>query len=203
MIGMQSGLIAIPVSFLLITIFRNVRTDSETYSSPSNTQRSSSRLPCYFVYIAWILCALITLSSSAFTIFYGLSWGKDISNQWLTSILTSVFGDVVLTQPAKVILLAMIESLRTRSYPEKEEVCGRTAYINREQEYKAPNVHELTRARENGRKFLKMWRVIKDLVVFLVFIHILMVVCYSNRDFKRYLVTASVEEKLGGMNEVT
>ena len=44
---------------------------------------------------------------------------------------------------------------------------------------------------------------IKDLVVFLVFIHILMAVCYSNRDFKRYLVTASVEEKLGGMNEVT
>ncbi|RMX60858.1 hypothetical protein pdam_00003501 [Pocillopora damicornis] len=143
-----------------------------------------------------------THSNPSFTIFYGLSWGNDISNQWLTSILTSAFGDVVLTQPAKVILLAMIESLRTRSYPEKEEVCGRTAYINREQEYKAPNVHELTRARENGRKFLKMWRVIKDLVVFLVFIHILMVVCYSNRDFKRYLVTASVEEKLGGMNEV-
>ncbi|PFX27644.1 Polycystic kidney disease protein 1-like 2 [Stylophora pistillata] len=202
-IGIQSGLIAIPVNVLLITIFRNVRAHSESYSDLGTTQRSSSRLPDYFVYIAWFLCAFITLSSSAFTVFYGLSWGKDISNQWLTSILTSFFGDIVLTQPMKVILLAMIVSLRTRSLPEKEEVYGMTAYINRKQEYNAPNNHDLNRARADGRKFFRMWRMIKDLLVFLVFVHVLMVVCYSNRDYKRYLVTASVEEKLTGFNEVT
>ena len=205
-IGIQSGLIAIPVNIVIVMIFRNVRVHSEIYSAVnhcSTVHKTSFRLPHYFVYIAWTLCILLTLSSSAFTIFYGLSWGKEISNQWLTSIFTSLVGDVVLTQPVKVILLAMIVSLTMRTHPEKEDLHGVTVYANNEQEYNAPNEHELNKAREYGKNFLSMCKIIKDMVVFFVFVHLLMVVCYSNRDFKRFLVTNSVEDILSRFSKVT
>lgn len=144
----------------------------------------------------------VTLTSSAFTVFYSLSWGAEISNQWLTSIFVSLVEDAVFIQPVKTILLAMILSLVIRTLPGKEDVYGSTIYINKEQEYHAPNEHLLSKAKLFGKKLLQMSRAIRNVAAFLIFVLMLMVVCYGNRDSRRFSMTKSVKDIFSGFEKV-
>lgn len=198
MIGIQSGLIVIPVNMVIIVIFRNaVKLYAKTVYYPKSNvadKESSCRLPRWSVFVAWILCILVTLASSAFTVFYSLSWGAEISNQWLTSITASLVQDVLFIQPVKVILIAMFVSLVMRTSSGKEDVHGATIYIDSQQKYNAPNEHVISKAKEYGKKLLEMFKAIKDVVALLVFFLLLMVVCYGNRDSQRFLMTTSVKD---------
>lgn len=205
MIGIQSGLIAVPVNFIVDTLFRNAKQYSETPydpTSPFTVERTSRNLPRCFVFISWIVCILVALTSSAFTIFYSLSWGAEISNQWLTSIIVSIVQEVVLFQPLKVTFLAVFLSLIKKASPGKEYVQGATVYIDKEQEYNAPTDYFLSKAKEYGTKCLQMSRTIKNVVALLMFALLLMVVCYANRDSKRFLMTTSVKDMLSGFDKV-
>ena len=173
MIGIQSGLITIPVNMLIVTIFRNVKVRLETDDGPkvtSSDRQRACRLPQCFAFVAWSLLLSVTLTSSAFTVFYSLSWGADISNQWLTSIFVSLVEDAIIIQPVKIILLAMILSLVIKTLPGKEDVWGSTIYINKEQEYHAPSEHLLSKAKEFGKKLLQMSRAIRNVAAFLIFL---------------------------------
>lgn len=197
MIGIQSGLITIPVNMVIVTIFRNVEVHLKTDHGPNLTsldKQTTCRLPEKFVFIAYSLCMSVTLTSSAFTVFYSLSWSAEISNEWLTSIFVSLVGDVIVIQPVKTIFLAMILSVVIKALPGKEDVRGSTIYVNKEQEYHAPNEHLLSKAKEYGKKFLQMSRVIRNLAAFLVFSLVLMMVCYGNRDSRRFSMTKSVKD---------
>lgn len=205
MIGIQSGLITIPVNMVIVTIFRNVKLHLKTAHDPkltSSDKQTACRLPQCFVFVAWSLCMSVTLTSSAFTVFYSLSWGAEISNQWLTSIFVSLVEDAVFIQPVKTILLAMILSLVIRTLPGKEDVYGSTIYINKEQEYHAPNEHLLSKAKLFGKKLLQMSRAIRNVAAFLIFVLMLMVVCYGNRDSRRFSMTKSVKDIFSGFEKV-
>ncbi|KAJ7384754.1 hypothetical protein OS493_020345 [Desmophyllum pertusum] len=206
MIGIQSGLIVIPVNMVIIVIFRNaVKLYAKTVYYPKSNvadKESSCRLPRWLVFVAWILCILVTLASSAFTVFYSLSWGAEISNQWLTSITASLVQDVLFIQPVKVILIAMFVSLVMRTSSGKEDVHGATIYIDSQQKYNAPNEHVISKAKEYGKKLLEMFKAIKDVVALLVFFLLLMVVCYGNRDSQRFLMTTSVKDIFSGFKKV-
>lgn len=197
MIGIQSGLITIPVNMVIVTIFRNVEGHPKTDHGPNLTsldKQTTCRLPECFVFIAYSLCMSVTITSSAFTVFYSLSWSAEISNEWLTSIFVSLVGDVIVIQPVKTIFLAMILSVVIKTLPGKEDVCGSTIYVNKEQDYHAPNERLLSQAKEYGKKLLQMSRAIRNLVAFLVFSLVFMMVCYGNRDSRRFSMTRSVKD---------
>lgn len=197
MIGIQSGLITIPVNMVIVTIFRNVEGHPKTDHGPNLTsldKQTTCRLPECFVFIAYSLCMSVTITSSAFTVFYSLSWSAEISNEWLTSIFVSLVGDVIVIQPVKTIFLAMILSVVIKTLPGKEDVCGSTIYVNKEQDYHAPNERSLSQAKEYGKKLLQMSRAIRNLVAFLVFSLVFMMVCYGNRDSRRFSMTRSVKD---------
>ena len=205
MIGIQSGLITIPVNMVIVMIFRNVKVDLNTENDlklTSPDRKRAFRLPHCFVFVAWSLCMSVTLTSSAFTVFYSLSWGADISNEWLTSIFVSLVEDAIIIQPVKIIFLAMILSLVIKTLPGKEDVCGSTIYINKEQEYHAPNEHLLSKAKEFGKKLLQMSRAIRKVAAFLIFSLLLMMVCYGNRDSRRFAMTKSVKDTFRGFEKV-
>ena len=64
-------------------------------------------LPAWCRWIAWFLCFAIVVISASFTFFYSLMWGKEIANQWLSSMFVSFVQDVLLNQPIKM-LAAMV-----------------------------------------------------------------------------------------------
>ena len=59
-------------------------------------------LPYWCTYIAWLLAVLTILISCWFVVFYSLQWGKEKSEQWLSSLLLSTLQSLVLIQPVKV-----------------------------------------------------------------------------------------------------
>ena len=58
--------------------------------------------PRWVKYIAWALCATVSLVAAFFTLLYGLSFGKLGQEKWLFSFFFSVFTDIIFNQPIKV-----------------------------------------------------------------------------------------------------
>ena len=61
--------------------------------------------------LAWLLCFSAVTCSATFTLFYSMQWGPEISEQWLTSMMMSFFQDAFVTQPVKVVGMALLFSL--------------------------------------------------------------------------------------------
>lgn len=200
-IGIQSSLIAIPVNVLVVMIFRNIKQKNRgnvfdiRESEPG--EKVPGCLPHFFVYIGWALCILTSLTSAAFIVFYSMMWGKETSNQWLTSVTVSFIQDVFVSQPIKVILLASLLSLIIRRPPEREKVYGIT-YQKGDPSNKTvagpPQGVELEKARDFRAKVRGMHKVLAEITLFFIFVLLLMIVCYGNRSSTRYLLTNSMED---------
>lgn len=59
-------------------------------------------LPYWTLYIAYVLVFLTTMVSALFVMLYGFSFGKDISEKWVVTLLVSLFESFFLFQPIKV-----------------------------------------------------------------------------------------------------
>ena len=64
--------------------------------------KKKKTLPHYFVYISYGLVFITCSVSATFTIFYGLTFGKEKSEGWLSSMMISFWQDVLVSQPLKV-----------------------------------------------------------------------------------------------------
>ena len=140
MIGVRSSFIALPVNIAILQIFRNARPkehivapkldknaskykssehtlEKRDESSSSTAPVKSKGLPHWCVYIAWILCYSTSLVAATFTLFYSMMWGKETSNQWLSSMMISFFQDAFVTQPMKIFLLALIFAALIKKLP--------------------------------------------------------------------------------------
>lgn len=74
----------------------------------TSTTKKKKGLPHGFVYLAWVLCFLSSVTSAVFTVFYGLDWGPEIANKWLIAFVTSFFQSILVIQPLKVVLVALL-----------------------------------------------------------------------------------------------
>ncbi len=63
--------------------------------------------PWWTIYIAWSLAIGSTLISAAFVIFYSLEWGKQRSEDWLSSFFLSIVQSIIVIQPVKVSILSV------------------------------------------------------------------------------------------------
>ena len=64
-------------------------------------------LPWWFVFIAWFLVIVTTVTAGFFTMLYGLQFGKRRQEQWLTALVISVFQDILVSQPIKIFALSL------------------------------------------------------------------------------------------------
>ena len=208
-IGIQSSLVAIPINVLLVLIFRNIkdpRTEGSDYVV-SKKNKNRGCLPHFFVYVAWVLCLATAGTSATFTFLYSIQWGKSTSDKWLTSVLVFFFEDIFILQPFKVVLLASLISLIIRKLPEMEKPTGPSLW----KRYKASVLSSSTmriaemafKERDYRTKVLRMYSTFKDLALFLLFVILLMIVCYGNRKVARYRVTKGIQDTFDGFEEVS
>ena len=149
-IGIQSSLIIFPVNLALVQIFRNVRPKEHKTTPQSEQQRvskgsASSRssgdvsisnvclqkaeanetkkrgIPHCWLYFAWALCFLSSVSAAIFTVFYSLSWGPEIANEWLLTFVLSFFQSILVIQPVKVVFAAIFFALVIKKPVAQEE----------------------------------------------------------------------------------
>ena len=208
-IGIQSSVISIPINVLVVFIFRNIKhaQPSHVYvvNPDTSTGKPSGFLPRFFLYVAWAICLLVSVTGAFFTILYSMQWGADKSNQWLTSILVSLVQDVLISQPLKVVAFATLLSLIIRKPPETEAVIGPSFFKNirgNKTKYRPVKGQELQNKKEQSIKRRKASKAAKEILTFSIFAFLLMVICYGNQDPARYQITRAVNDISGGFEEV-
>ena len=171
-------------------------------------------LPYYCVYIAWFLSFATVSVSATFTFFFSLQWGKDISNQWLSSMLVSFTEDLFVLQPIKIVLIIVMTACFFRkndskvvNHPMKkteQQIPYETKDVNEAKNVKLEilNEDELNNAREYQVKEAKMYSFARELVGYLLFLSLLTIVCYGNRSYHGYLMTKNIKDTFSNFSLV-
>jgi hypothetical protein len=99
-----------------VTFFRRIRQRPSTIRREStNTTTSSVRIeeskkkspmlfPWWCLFIAYAFSYLLIGISIVFIIARGIEFGQTTTEKWLTSMITSLFSSILLSQPIKVCL---------------------------------------------------------------------------------------------------
>ena len=211
-VGVQSGMIIAPVNILIAFLFNSSkpkRKKADKYKEIDHTQELVDQasdagcvLPHFCVYFAWLLCFATTLAAATFTLFYSLMWGKEVAEQWLSSILISNGQDIFVVQPTKVMLVVVVVSLLvTRAKGSCEDSEGESEDDNvfmddidllcddPKERFKRSRLEVM---RERAKKEVKLAGMAKEIVLHLVFVFFLAMVCYGNKNNHRYMMTATL-----------
>lgn len=199
-IGIQSSIVAIPVNVLVVSIFRNLKPRSKPDDQEIKPQGC---LPHWFVFVAWFICTMATLTSAAFIVFYSMMWGTETSNEWLVSVMVSFFQDVIVMQPLKVLIVASILSVLIKKPPEQENIIGESVSGSQGSDVVPPDEKERERARKFRSSLVQVGRKVLEFVLFGIFILLTMVLCYSNRGVERFMVTQSMEDLFQSFSNVS
>ena len=96
MIAFKSALIVAPINIATVLLFQK-----------GGNETSCCHKTKWLTYLAWFFLFGCCGVSSSFTIFYSLIWGKSTSEQWFTSMLLSLGKHVTITEPSKVLFIAI------------------------------------------------------------------------------------------------
>lgn len=78
---------------------------------PEPRKRRKRNLPHWCVYIAWLGVFAVSFVSAFFVTLYGFQFGREKSSQWLASLLISLIQDIFISQPIKVLFVALFIAL--------------------------------------------------------------------------------------------
>ena len=189
-------------------------------NAADNVERRKRRLPHWCIYVAWLILLAVSSTAAFFVTLYGFQFGNDKASQWLASMLISLLQDAIVSQPFKVLFIALFVALVTRK-PAYESTCnGSRREDNKDSDSEAesgafsrfhrriyrtqnpegpPNEAELKKAREHRTREIHMRQIVKEVVLYVLFLVSLCLVSYSQRDPQAFLVARLMEDTyLGG-----
>jgi hypothetical protein len=166
----------------------------------NNKRTKRFTLPFFFTYIAWVVCIATIVASIFFLWGYAITFGNDKTYQWLTSILVAFFVGLLIFDPLKVALIACCISAACRRVDMDDDdveddeldptLADQNEWYGDDNVNKAPSEPidevKLEYIRAKRQKELEMWSIIKELAGFFVFIMIVFIIAYLNRDPASY-----------------
>ncbi|XP_048589739.1 polycystic kidney disease protein 1-like 2 isoform X2 [Nematostella vectensis] len=177
---------------------------------PSQHHKPPKQLPHGFVYIGWFVVISLSFTSAFFVTLYGFQFGKEKAAEWLTSMFISVVQDVLISQPIKVLVVALIIALFVKKIDEdpsidpeqhKMYLAGRTggkikmtSHVSWLPSCKPPDTKELKKAREKRLNEIKMNLLIKELIIYVLFLAALLLVGFAHRDPQAFQVAKLMTE---------
>ena len=197
--GIQSIVFVTLINIFIIFLFE--KGSSRLSSRRSHASSKHRRL----VYVAWFLCFCTCAVSVTFTIFYSISWEKTVAQQWLSSMVISMVQTVTVIEPIRVFFTAVILAVmkrRKRGRPDECSTLEETPQLSPKESLWKLEISKVEGMRKRQAKKLKISRFFVELFVYSMFVFILMVVCYGNKDYHRYLLTKSVSDGLAGFHKV-
>ncbi|CAI5782253.1 kidney disease 1-like 3 [Podarcis lilfordi] len=158
-------------------------------------------LPGRFSFACWLTVGSISLISAFFTVLYSLEMSRDEAGHWAVNILLSVLQNIFVMQPLKVLALTFLFSLLHKRELWKDKgqeqqfwwalglVTARglqlEAYGQRDwadPAYRPPALQPMVRPKERALKDKKLYSLIREIAVQLVFLAVLMVLSYTERS---------------------
>ena len=129
-------------------------------------------------------------------------WGKEVAEQWLASILISNGQDVFVMQPTKVMLAVILVSfLMTRNKQDdvEEGLVKEGELQNDDVDILSDNPKErfkqslMEKMRIQSRKEARLASTAREIVLHLLFVFLLSVVSYGNKNENRFLMTTEMK----------
>ncbi|MCI4383146.1 hypothetical protein PGIGA_G00023010 [Pangasianodon gigas] len=167
-------------------------------------------LPWWFVFVGWILVAATSGVSAYFTMMYGLTYGMDRSVSWLISMVVSFFESLFITQPMKVLGFAVFFALVLKTVDQEEygdvPIEGGLSsaddpdgiHIARRDStcsfYQPPPPTDIEKMRNNMIKEQKVFALIREILIYVGFLWMLLLVAYGQRDPNAYYLTQHIEQ---------
>uniref|UniRef100_A0AAQ4Q994 Polycystic kidney disease 1 like 2a n=1 Tax=Gasterosteus aculeatus aculeatus TaxID=481459 RepID=A0AAQ4Q994_GASAC len=167
-------------------------------------------LPWWSVFIGWILVIATSGVSGYFTMMYGLTYGKERSINWLISMMISFFESLFVTQPLKVLGFAAFfalvlkkvdqeeygeppidESLRNTGDPDTVRAARRDSTCSF---YQPPPPTDIEKIRSNMIKEQKVFALIREILAYMGFMWMLLLVAYGQRDPNAYFLTQHIRQ---------
>ncbi|XP_032051683.1 polycystic kidney disease protein 1-like 2 [Aythya fuligula] len=184
---------------------------SLTPSSSGDGKKSSSSkgLPWWFVFIAWFLVAATSGVSGFFTMLYGLHYGKENSIKWLISMAISFFESLFITQPLKVLGFAAFFALVLKKVEHEDEenmaidgplsAPGDSNPLlgarrdSRSNIYRPPPAADVEKMKISCMKEQKAFALIREILAYVGFLWMLLLVAYGQRDPNSYYLNKHIE----------
>uniref|UniRef100_A0A8C3RV23 Polycystic kidney disease protein 1-like 2 n=2 Tax=Chelydra serpentina TaxID=8475 RepID=A0A8C3RV23_CHESE len=177
--------------------------------SSGSISSSFKGLPWWFVFIGWFLIAATSGVSGFFTMLYGLHYGKENSIKWLISMAISFFESLFITQPLKVLGFAAFFALVLKKVEHEDEentaVDGPLSAPgdsnplfgarrdSRSNIYQPPPATDIQRMKNNHIKEQKAFALIREILAYLGFLWMLLLVAYGQRDPNSYYLNKHIE----------
>ncbi|KAM7010857.1 polycystin-1-like protein 2 [Passerculus sandwichensis] len=182
---------------------------SHTPNLSSDDKKSTPRgLPWWFVFIAWFLVAATSGVSGFFTMLYGLHYGKENSIKWLISMVISFLESLFITQPLKVLGFAAFFALVLKKVEHEDE--ENTAIdgplpgdshplfgVRRDSGsniYRPPPAADVEKMKLSHMKEQKAFALIREILAYLGFLWMLLLVAYGQRDPNSYYLNKHIED---------
>ena len=176
--------------------------------NPSRKMSSPRKPVCltFLYYIAWTLCLVTVVSSTAFTMMYTLQWGNDISNKWLISFFVSFLQDALVSQPVKVALSSAVLAFILKIVQEQKSTWQiytsnkklnmiekapevHTNYVAApleddisQKNYLPPSQENLQKAKKKRLTEIQVSIILWNVAIYIIFLLVLLAVAYGHRD---------------------
>nr|XP_023646474.1 polycystic kidney disease protein 1-like 2 [Paramormyrops kingsleyae] len=189
--------------------------ENHVVKSPSPPEQENNRkccqggLPWWFVFVGWFLVAATSGVAAYFTMMYGLTYGKQKSISWLISMVVSFFESVFVTQPLKVLGFAIFFALVLKKIDQEEygdatlekelvtsdpNVVLGTRRDSTCSYYQPPPPTDIERMRNNMIKEQKAYGLIMEILAYLGFMWMLLLVAYGQRDPNAYFLNQHIQQ---------
>lgn len=174
-------------------------------------------LPYYFLYVAWALVFIFSVGSAVMVVFYGMQFQNKKSLQWLVSSSVSFVQDVVITQPLKVLGLAVFFALvvkkpdqgefqiteEAKQLAEDEDFLLQSSSNQGQERNKKikllpPDQARLIAMRTARMKERKMYSVIREVITYYIFLTLLLTIAYTHRSPVGYIQTRNMINTMAG-----
>lgn len=100
---------------------KKYRLETESLNVHSEIFREhKTPLSYLLLFLAWFVIVIGVVSSSFFLILYSMEWGKEKSEEWLSSFFCSFLESVLVVDPLKVLLITIL-SLTIMKYLKEED----------------------------------------------------------------------------------
>ncbi|NWZ62626.1 PK1L2 protein, partial [Acrocephalus arundinaceus] len=194
-------------------LLENQICSSASISEGDDKKSSSPRgLPWWFVFIAWFLVAATSGVSGFFTMLYGLHYGKENSIKWLISKVISFLESLFITQPLKVLGFAAFFALVLKKVEHEEEEntaidgplsapgnCDSHPLFgvrrdSRSNIYRPPPAADVEKMKISCMKEQKAFALIREILAYLGFLWMLLLVAYGQRDPNSYYLNKHIED---------
>ncbi|KAM6064195.1 polycystin-1-like protein 2 [Theristicus caerulescens] len=180
-----------------------------SFSGDGKKSSSSKGLPWWFVFIAWFLVAATSGVSGFFTMLYGLHYGKENSVKWLISMAISFLESLFITQPLKVLGFAAFFALVLKKVEHEDEentaidgplsAPGDSNPLfgarrdSRSNIYRPPPAADVEKMKISCVKEQKAFALIREILAYLGFLWMLLLVAYGQRDPNSYYLNKHIE----------